>query len=264
MVLRLPDPNVMRPLAILCVLLSAGLVCPLREYVNYTADGVTCEGFVAYNSAVCTSTALCTAVVILHDQDGLTDYERKRSCMLYDLGYVAFAADIYGVGVTNTTDAAATHLANSTLYLLKILGALTQVSTYRCARPPPAPQRCTCKQEAEGDKRGKASALHAGAGMERIEAHNQKDRVHRLGYSQAMSTGNVSRSPEAVMGCDAQQLVSPTSSHPLRGTSETNYDPTRQTAGTCTFRTRGGGGSHTRTGPGCPPPPPMSRTMPER
>ena len=120
----------MRPLAIFCVVISFGLVYPLREYVNYTADGVTCEGFAAYDESVCTSSAQCSAVVILHDEDGLTEYERKRACMLYTLGYVAFAADVYGVGVTNTSGAAATHLANSTLYLTKILAALTQVATY--------------------------------------------------------------------------------------------------------------------------------------
>ena len=68
---------------------------------------------------------------------------------------------------------------------------------------------------------------------------------------------------------EKQQDHSPTSSRfrtdtkmsgPLCGSSETNDGPTRHTAGTAIFQNpvggRGwGGGSHTRTGPGSPPPP---------
>lgn len=37
-------------------------------------------------------------VLIIHDWDGLTDYERRRADMLAELGYDAFAADLYGQG----------------------------------------------------------------------------------------------------------------------------------------------------------------------
>lgn len=35
-------------------------------------------------------------VLIVHDWDGLTDYERKRADMLADMGYDAFAVDLFG------------------------------------------------------------------------------------------------------------------------------------------------------------------------
>ena len=38
-------------------------------------------------------------VLLIHDWDGLTDYEVKRSEMLAELGYAVFAADMFGAGV---------------------------------------------------------------------------------------------------------------------------------------------------------------------
>jgi dienelactone hydrolase len=37
--------------------------------------------------------------LLIHDWDGLTDYEVKRSEMLAELGYAVFAADMFGAGV---------------------------------------------------------------------------------------------------------------------------------------------------------------------
>ncbi|NOH78883.1 dienelactone hydrolase family protein [Vibrio sp. RE86] len=41
-------------------------------------------------------------VLLIHDWDGLTDYEMKRAKMLNDLGYNVFAADLFGKGVRPT------------------------------------------------------------------------------------------------------------------------------------------------------------------
>ncbi len=41
-------------------------------------------------------------VLLVHDWDGLTDYEVKRSNMLADLGYAVFALDLFGAGVRPT------------------------------------------------------------------------------------------------------------------------------------------------------------------
>jgi dienelactone hydrolase len=38
-------------------------------------------------------------VLLVHDWDGLTEYEVKRAGMLEDLGYAVFAVDLYGAGV---------------------------------------------------------------------------------------------------------------------------------------------------------------------
>ncbi len=41
-------------------------------------------------------------VLLVHDWDGLTDYEMKRANMLSDMGYNVFAADLFGKGVRPT------------------------------------------------------------------------------------------------------------------------------------------------------------------
>lgn len=74
---------------------AVGLAGPVRagETVDYAIAGEPFEGYRA--NAAGTSKGL---VLILHDWDGLTDYEKKRADMLAALGYDAFAADLYGKG----------------------------------------------------------------------------------------------------------------------------------------------------------------------
>jgi dienelactone hydrolase len=43
-------------------------------------------------------------VLLIHDWDGLTDYEVKRADMLAAEGYAVFAADLFGAGVRPTKD----------------------------------------------------------------------------------------------------------------------------------------------------------------
>lgn len=64
--------------------------------VDYSADGVVFEGYIENAGQG------APLVVIIHDWDGLTDYEIKRAGMLKELGYSAFAIDLYGKGVRPT------------------------------------------------------------------------------------------------------------------------------------------------------------------
>jgi len=103
--------------------------------VPYVADGVDCMGFVAYDSAKCTSASKCPAVMVIQDWNGMNEYEMARSCMLADEGYVAFAADIYGVNTPKATNqdwiaASSSHGSNATKYMGKISGAFTKLLTY--------------------------------------------------------------------------------------------------------------------------------------
>lgn len=41
-------------------------------------------------------------VLLMHDWDGLTDYEVKRADMLAQMGYSVFVADLFGAGVRPT------------------------------------------------------------------------------------------------------------------------------------------------------------------
>ena len=63
------------------------------QAVTYTAGGGAYEGYGA--TAMGQSKGL---VLIIHDWDGLTEYEVKRAEMLAKMGYDAFAVDLYGKG----------------------------------------------------------------------------------------------------------------------------------------------------------------------
>lgn len=63
------------------------------EKVTYSVNGQDYEGYLAKASGK--SAGL---VLIIHDWDGLTDYEVKRSEMLAGMGYDAFALDLFGKG----------------------------------------------------------------------------------------------------------------------------------------------------------------------
>lgn len=68
--------------------------------VTYKAGGQEYEGYFIspYKNA--------PLVFMVHDWDGLTDYEVKRAQMPHDLGYAVFAVDMFGKGIrpTETSD----------------------------------------------------------------------------------------------------------------------------------------------------------------
>lgn len=64
--------------------------------VAYTVNGENFEGY--YISPV----ANAPLVFLVHDRDGLTDYEIKRASMMAELGYAVFCADMYGKGIRPT------------------------------------------------------------------------------------------------------------------------------------------------------------------
>jgi dienelactone hydrolase len=64
--------------------------------VNYEINGQSYEGYYISPSEN------APLVLLIHDWDGLTDYEVKRANMLADLGYAVFALDLFGAGVRPT------------------------------------------------------------------------------------------------------------------------------------------------------------------
>ena len=88
------------PLAALLatVVLSGSAFAEIKtETVIYQDGDVKLEGFVAYDSKFENGEA--PGVLVVHQWMGLTDYEKRRCKELAELGYVAFALDIYGQGV---------------------------------------------------------------------------------------------------------------------------------------------------------------------
>jgi dienelactone hydrolase len=61
------------------------------EYVTYQVGGMAFEGYVATPEGESRGT-----VLIVHDWDGMTEYEEGRADMLAEAGYTAFAIDVYG------------------------------------------------------------------------------------------------------------------------------------------------------------------------
>ncbi|MCB1876097.1 MAG: dienelactone hydrolase family protein [Chromatiales bacterium] len=81
------------------VFLSAYAVLALAEEgrtVDYKVNGQPYEGYYVSPSED------APFILLLHDWDGLTDYEVKRANMLAEMGYAVFAADLFGVGVRPT------------------------------------------------------------------------------------------------------------------------------------------------------------------
>lgn len=66
------------------------------EVVEYRHGDVTLQGYMAWNPAV---TGKRPGVMIIHEWRGHGDYVRRRADQLARLGYLAFAADMYGKGV---------------------------------------------------------------------------------------------------------------------------------------------------------------------
>ena len=69
------------------------------ETVTYKDGSAELEGFLAYDD---TRSSKRPGVLVIHDWTGLQDYAKSRATQLAELGYVAFAADIYGKGVRPT------------------------------------------------------------------------------------------------------------------------------------------------------------------
>jgi len=67
--------------------------------VTYQVDGKSFEGYFI------TPGAGAPTVLLVHDWDGLTDYEIKRAGMLAEMGYAVFAVDLFGAGVRPTAEA---------------------------------------------------------------------------------------------------------------------------------------------------------------
>ena len=82
------------------VLIFSSTAIAAGEFVSYEVNGEPYEGYFVSPSP---NAAL---ILLIHDWDGLTDYEVKRANMLADSGYAVFALDLFGTGVrpTKVTD----------------------------------------------------------------------------------------------------------------------------------------------------------------
>lgn len=89
----------MRYFVYICLLLvvSTSAFGATGASVTYQVNGKAYEGYYISPSDQ------APFLLLIHDWDGLTDYEIKRANMLADLGYAVFALDLFGAGVRPTT-----------------------------------------------------------------------------------------------------------------------------------------------------------------
>jgi len=88
----------MKLLSTLCFLLLLAMsAAAAGSAVGYEVDGAAFEGYYV------TPAANAPLVLLIHDWDGLGDYEIKRAEMLAALGYAVFAADLFGKGIRPAT-----------------------------------------------------------------------------------------------------------------------------------------------------------------
>ena len=78
------------------LVLFASTAAAAGKPVTYMVNGQPYEGYYVSPSP------RAPLVMLIHDWDGLTDYEVTRARMLADLGYAVFAADLFGKGVRPT------------------------------------------------------------------------------------------------------------------------------------------------------------------
>jgi dienelactone hydrolase len=81
---------------LLFILIVSSAASAAGKSVSYEVNGEPFEGYYISPSRN------APLVLLIHDWDGLTDYEIKRAHMLADMGYAVFAADLFGAGVRPT------------------------------------------------------------------------------------------------------------------------------------------------------------------
>ena len=80
----------------LVLMVSTTAFGAMGDAVTYQVNGEAYEGYYISPSSQ------APLVVLIHDWDGLTDYEIKRAHLLAEQGYAVFAADLFGAGVRPT------------------------------------------------------------------------------------------------------------------------------------------------------------------
>jgi dienelactone hydrolase len=89
-----------RTLAVLAVVLlfaSAVEAAVQTKKITYKHGDLICQGFLAWDDAI---QGTRPGVLVVHEFWGLNEYARSRAEQLAKLGYIAFAADMYGEGKT--------------------------------------------------------------------------------------------------------------------------------------------------------------------
>ena len=100
----------------LMIALIAGLLPALNahaevvsEWVEYKQGDTVLEGYLAYDNSI---SGKRPGILVIHEWKGVGPYVKRRAEELARLGYIAFAADIYGKGIRPQTNEEASKVAS--------------------------------------------------------------------------------------------------------------------------------------------------------
>jgi dienelactone hydrolase len=99
--------NLLIMLTLLCLAVTAEAAVKTK-IIEYTQGDTVLEGYLAWDDAL---SSRQPGVLVVHEWIGIAPYIKQRTEALAKLGYVAFAADIYGKGVRPETQADAAKTA---------------------------------------------------------------------------------------------------------------------------------------------------------
>jgi dienelactone hydrolase len=86
-------------LAVVLVVAASARAAVQTKTISYKHGNLDCQGFLAWDDAI---QGQRPGVLVVHEWWGLNDYAKQRAEQLAKLGYVAFAADMYGEGKATT------------------------------------------------------------------------------------------------------------------------------------------------------------------
>ena len=106
-----------------------------EETISYAVDSVTMNGYVAFDGSTDKKRPI---ILIIHEWWGLNDYVKKRARQLAEMGYLAFAIDMYGNGQQADNPEAAGKLAlpfykDPGIAKTRFDAALAKIKTYPAA-----------------------------------------------------------------------------------------------------------------------------------
>lgn len=107
------------------------------ETVEYKQGNTVLEGYLAYDDSI---KGKVPGVLIVHEWSGIGPYVKKRAEQMALLGYVGFAADIYGKGIrpkdkNEAADQAGMYRANRPLMRERVKAGLEQLRKYDFVDP---------------------------------------------------------------------------------------------------------------------------------
>ena len=102
----------------------------VKKTIEYKQGDAVLEGYLVYNDDQLAVQK--PGVLVVHEWMGLNDYAKSRADQLAQLGYVAFAADIYGKGIRPSTVEAASgesskYKADRALLRARVLTGLNEL-----------------------------------------------------------------------------------------------------------------------------------------